>query len=113
MATLSRILAWRIPCTKELGGLQSIGLHSLLKCYRNLRSCGIRAEQFQTDNSLLGSTRYIETVLGVTPGFPISPLCSSTEGGISHQSGVGGIQGVKVYHDFRLLKILAMGTSRG
>ena len=26
MATLPSILAWRIPCTKEPGGLQSIGL---------------------------------------------------------------------------------------
>ena len=28
MATLPSILAWRIPCTKEPGGLQSIGLQS-------------------------------------------------------------------------------------
>ena len=28
MATLSSILAWRIPWTKELGGLQSIELQS-------------------------------------------------------------------------------------
>ena len=28
MATQSRILAWRIPCTKEPGGLQSIGPQS-------------------------------------------------------------------------------------
>ena len=27
MATLSNILAWRIPWTKEVGGLQSIGSH--------------------------------------------------------------------------------------
>ena len=27
MATPSSILAWRIPWTEELGGLQSIGLH--------------------------------------------------------------------------------------
>ena len=27
MATLSSILAWRIPWTEETGGLQSIGLH--------------------------------------------------------------------------------------
>ena len=26
MATLSSILAWRIPCTEESGGLQSMGL---------------------------------------------------------------------------------------
>ena len=26
MATHSSILAWRIPCTEELGGLQSMGL---------------------------------------------------------------------------------------
>ena len=26
MATHSRILAWRIPCTEEPGGLQSMGL---------------------------------------------------------------------------------------
>ena len=25
MATLSSILAWRIPCTEEPGGLQSMG----------------------------------------------------------------------------------------
>ena len=25
MATYSSILAWRIPCTKEPGGLQSLG----------------------------------------------------------------------------------------
>ena len=25
MATHSSVLAWRIPCTEELGGLQSIG----------------------------------------------------------------------------------------
>ena len=28
VATLSSILAWRIPWTDEPGGLQSIGLHS-------------------------------------------------------------------------------------
>ena len=28
MATHSTILAWRIPCTEEPGGLQSIGLQS-------------------------------------------------------------------------------------
>ena len=27
MAVHSSILAWRIPCTEEPGGLQSIGLH--------------------------------------------------------------------------------------
>ena len=27
MATLSSILAWRVPWTEEPGGLQSIGLH--------------------------------------------------------------------------------------
>ena len=27
MATHSSILAWRIPCTEEPGGLQSMGLH--------------------------------------------------------------------------------------
>ena len=26
VATHSSVLAWRIPCTKELGGLQSMGL---------------------------------------------------------------------------------------
>ena len=26
MATHARILAWRIPCTEEPGGLQSVGL---------------------------------------------------------------------------------------
>ena len=26
MATHSSILAWEIPCTEELGGLQSLGL---------------------------------------------------------------------------------------
>ena len=26
MATHSSVLAWRIPCTEELGGLQSMGL---------------------------------------------------------------------------------------
>ena len=28
MATHSSILAWRIPCTEEPGGLQSLGLQS-------------------------------------------------------------------------------------
>ena len=28
MATHSSILAWRIPCTEEPGGLQSMGLQS-------------------------------------------------------------------------------------
>ena len=28
MTTHSSILAWRIPCTEEPGGLQSMGLHS-------------------------------------------------------------------------------------
>ena len=27
MATHSSVLAWRIPCTEEPGGLQSTGLH--------------------------------------------------------------------------------------
>ena len=27
MATHSSILAWRIPCTEEPGGLRSMGLH--------------------------------------------------------------------------------------
>jgi len=29
MATLSSVLAWRIPRTEEPGGLQSIGLHRI------------------------------------------------------------------------------------
>ena len=29
MATHSSILAWRIPCTEEPGGLQSIGLQKV------------------------------------------------------------------------------------
>ena len=29
MVTHSSILAWRIPCTEELGGLQSLGLKEL------------------------------------------------------------------------------------
>ena len=30
MATHSRILGWRIPCTEEPGGLRSIGSHKVL-----------------------------------------------------------------------------------
>ena len=30
MATLSSILAWRVPCTEEPGRLQSLGLHRIV-----------------------------------------------------------------------------------
>ena len=30
MATLSSILAWRVPCTEEPGRLQSLGLHRII-----------------------------------------------------------------------------------
>ena len=43
MATRSSILAWRIPCTEELGGLQSVGLPRVghdwsdLACTRSIK----------------------------------------------------------------------------
>ena len=36
MATHSSILAWRIPWTKESGGLQSVGLLRVKQDWRNL-----------------------------------------------------------------------------
>ena len=44
MAPHSCILAWRIPCTEEPGGLQSMGLHRVGHDYRDLaRTAGPRA----------------------------------------------------------------------
>ena len=36
MATHSSMVAWRIPCTKEPGGLHSTGLHSVRHDCRDL-----------------------------------------------------------------------------
>ena len=42
MATRSSILAWRIPCTEEPGGLQSMGSH---KSWTRLKWLGTRSQR--------------------------------------------------------------------
>ena len=53
MATQSSILAWRIPCTEEAGGLQSMGLQKrwlsdqhFIKLYQTIAYKGIYMYDF-------------------------------------------------------------------
>ena len=69
MATHSGILAWRIPCTEESGGLPSIGSQSQT-----------RLKRFSTHARFIHPAH----IYRAAPHRPLSRLCSPSEAQLFH-----------------------------
>ena len=90
MATHSRILAWKMPWTKEPGGLQSMGSQRVTHDWAtNTHSEWINSQWL---NLMLTNTGLLGRLLppksdGVSEDYPLAQSHSGWGSGLSHQQG--------------------------